>query len=57
VFNDALNRGRGTALAAAWPGFARAVSGLASHRQAWAARLGAQRDLASGLARHVADTL
>ncbi|MFI4924888.1 MAG: elongation factor P maturation arginine rhamnosyltransferase EarP, partial [Vicinamibacteria bacterium] len=57
VFNDALNRGRGSALAAAWPGFARAASGLASHRAAWAARLAAQRDLASGMTQYVADTL
>ena len=54
---DALNRGRGGALAAAWPGFARAAAGLASHRIAWAERLGAQRDLASGLVRYVAGKL
>jgi len=57
LFNDALNRGRGGALAAAWPGFARAAAGLASHRIAWAERLGAQRDLASGLVRYVAGKL
>ena len=57
LFNEALNRGRGPALAAAWPGFARAASGLAAHRRAWAAALATQRDLASGLVRYVSDAL
>jgi len=57
LFNEALNRGGGPSLAAAWPGFARAAEGLAAHRRAWAAALATQRDLASGLVRYVSDAL
>lgn len=48
-FSDALNRGDGPALAAAWPGFNRARPALAAHGRDWSDRLAGRPDLASGL--------
>jgi len=49
AFTEALNRGDGPGLAAAWPSFDQARPALAAHRRAWADTLAAQTDLASGL--------
>lgn len=48
-FTEALNRGDGPALAAAWPDFDRARPALAAHGRDWSDRLAGRPDLASGL--------
>jgi len=48
-FTEALNRGDGPGLAAAWPPFDRARQALAAHRRAWAESLASRPDLATGL--------
>jgi len=48
-FTEALNRGDGPGLAAAWPPFDRARAALADHRRAWADALASRPDLATAL--------
>ncbi|MEO8486430.1 MAG: elongation factor P maturation arginine rhamnosyltransferase EarP [Betaproteobacteria bacterium] len=56
-FHASLDAGDGARLGAAWPAFARAAPRLAAHRRAWADRLAAQPDLASGVSEFVRNCL
>ena len=48
-FTEALNRGDGPGLAAAWPPFDRARPAMTAHGRGWADALAARTDLATGL--------